>query len=83
MEPRAYQSGAAGTPPPLLSTAVLGYPQSATLTLKATTLGPRWVYMMGEEVRNVIINGGLTPNPRDTSQLYQAIRAIGARFGTI
>jgi hypothetical protein len=83
MEPRAYQSGAAGTPPPYLATSVAGYPRSATPTLKATTPGPHWFYMVGEEIRNVIIDGGLTPDPRDNSQLYQAIRNIGARYGAI
>lgn len=83
MEPRAYQSGAAGTPPKLPATAVLGYPRSATSTLPATTPGPYWFYGWGEEIRNVIIDGGLTPKPGDNSQLYQAIRNIGARFGSI
>lgn len=83
MEPRAYQSGAAGTPPALPSTAVLGFPRGATPTLKATTPGPYWFYGWGEEIRNVIIGAGLTPNPRDNSQLYQAIRIIGERAGSI
>jgi hypothetical protein len=83
MEPRAYQAFAAGTPPALPATAVLGYPRSATTTLKATTPGPYWFYGWGEEIRNVIIDAGLTPNPRDNSQLYQAIRIIGVRYGAI
>jgi hypothetical protein len=83
MEPRAYQSGAAGTPPPYPATSVLGYPRSATATLKATTPGPYWFYGWGEEIRNVIIGAGLTPNPSDNSQLYQAIRIIGIRAGGI
>lgn len=83
MEPRAYQANAAGTPPALPATAVNGYPRGATSTLPATTPGPHWFYMMGEEIRNVIIDGGLVPSPRDNSQLYQAIRNIGARYGAI
>jgi hypothetical protein len=83
MEPRAYQADAAGTPPALPATSVSGYPQAATPTLKATTPGPHWYYMVGEEIRNAIIDGGLTPDPRDYSQLYQAIRNIGARAGAI
>lgn len=79
MEPRAYQAGAAGTPPALPTTAVLGYPRSATPTLKATVPGPYWFYGWGEEIRNVILDAGYIPNPYDTSQLYQAIRAVGAR----
>ncbi len=83
MEPRAYQAGAAGTPPPLPATAVVGFPRGSTPTLKATTPGPHWFYMVGEEIRNAIIDGDVTPNPRDNSQLYQAIRNIGARHGGI
>lgn len=83
MEPRAYQSDAAGTPPPMLATSVKGYPRAASPTLKATMPGPYWFFMVGEEIRNVIIDGGLTPDPRDNSQLYQAIRNIGARYGGI
>lgn len=83
MEPRAYQTGAAGTPPRLLPTAQSGYPQSASPTLAATTPGPYWFYMVGEEIRNVVIAGGITPNPADNSQLYQAIRNIGIRAGAL
>jgi hypothetical protein len=83
MEPRAYQANAAGTPPVLPATAVSGYPRGASPTLPATTPGPYWFYGWSEEIRNVIIDGGLVPNPRDNSQLYQAIRNIGARHGSI
>ncbi len=83
MEPRAYQSGAAGTPPSLPATSVLGYPRAATPTLNATVPGPYWFFGWGEEIRNAIIAGGLTPNPRDNSQLYQAIRNIGAGSGSL
>jgi hypothetical protein len=83
MEPRAYQAFAAGTPPKLPETAVLGFPRGATPTLKATTPGPYWFYAWGEEIRNVILDANLVPNPRDNSQLYQAIRIIGERYGAI
>jgi len=73
MEPRAYLSGAAGTPPEFPSTSVSGYPQSATTTLPATIPGPYWYYMVGEEVRNFIISTGQIPDPFNQTQLLQGI----------
>lgn len=83
MEPRAYQSGAAGTPPPLPANPVSGYPQSASLTQRPTNPGPFWFYGWGEEIRETIVGAGLTPDPRDNTQLAQAILLIGARAGAI
>ena len=76
MEPRAYQAGAAGTPPELPANSVLGFPRSATTTLPATTPGPYWFYMVGEELRNAIIGGGMAPSPTDNTQLLQAINRL-------
>lgn len=73
MEPRAYESGAVGTPPALPSTSVVGYPASATTTTPGTTPGPYWFYMVGEEIRNAIVGGGIAPNPYDGTQLLQAV----------
>jgi len=78
MEPRAYESDAAGTPPVFPQTASLGYPNTATTTISATQPGAWWFYMIGEEVRNAIIAGGLTPNPYDSTQLFQAINNLRA-----
>ena len=78
MEPRAYEAGAAGTPPPLLPTAVMGFPQTASPTQNATTPGPRWFFMVGEEVRNAIIGSGMAPDPYDSTQLLQAIQRLNA-----
>lgn len=73
MEPRAYESDAAGTPPVFPTTASLGYPNSATATVPATQPGAYWFYMIGEEIRNAIIAGGINPSPYDSTQLLQAI----------
>jgi hypothetical protein len=73
MEPRAYESGAAGTPPSLSSTAVVGFPRTATASLPATTPGPYWFYAWGEEMRNAIIGGGIVPSPYDNGQLLKAL----------
>lgn len=79
MEPRAYQSGAAGLPPPLLATAVYGYPCEDSPGQAATIPGPYWFYGNGEEVRNVIIDGDQVPDPYDNGQMLKAIRVIAAR----
>jgi len=78
MEPRAYLSDAAGTPPPYPTNPIMGYPQTATSTLPATRPGAWWFYMIGEEVRNLIIAGGVTPSPYDSTQMLQAILNIKA-----
>ena len=79
MEPRAYLSGAAGTPPKFPASSQYGYPRAATGSLDATLPGPWWFYMTGEEVRNLIIKGGVAPSTRDNTQMLQAIIAIRAR----
>lgn len=72
MEPRAYLSDAAGTPPPYLDP-LSGYPMSATTTLPATIPGPWWFYMVGEEIRNFIIASGQTPDPYNSTQLLTGL----------
>lgn len=72
MDPRAYQDSAAGIPPALPSPVLLGYPNSATVP------GAYWFHMIGEEVRTVIIRGGMAPDPYATNQLVKAIAAIKA-----
>lgn len=76
MEPRAYESSAAGTPPRLPASAVTGFPAAATTTTPATTPGPYWFYMIGEEMRNAVAAGGIAPSPYDNGQLLQAINNL-------
>lgn len=78
MEPRAYESDAAGTPPAFPETATLGYPQEATPTIAATIPGAWWAYMLGEEVRNMIIKGGVVPSPYNSGQVLQSLLNIRA-----
>ena len=73
MDPRAYQSDAAGTPPDAPTPFTVGYPQPAVGAIPATEAGPWWFYMVGEELRNVIIGAGLAPDPYSTVQVLQAI----------
>jgi hypothetical protein len=79
MEPRAYQSGAAGTPPALPSELSFGRPRASAAGMPATVPGPYWFFMIGEEVRKVEVEGGQAPDPYDTHQLLPAIVSIIAR----
>ncbi|HEX7687336.1 MAG TPA: hypothetical protein VF453_06505 [Burkholderiaceae bacterium] len=76
MEPRAYRSGAAGTPPALPASAVTGYPKDADEASGATVPGPHWFYMVGEEVRNLQIRGGQAPAIGAQTQMLAAIKSI-------
>lgn len=73
MEPRAYLSGAAGTPPIYPTDSVTGFPLTATTTLPATIPGPWWFYMIGEEVRYFIIQTGQVPDPGNSGQLVHGL----------
>jgi hypothetical protein len=76
MEPRAYRSGAAGTPPALPASAVAGYPKDADSVSGDTVPGPHWFYMVGEEVRNLEIRGDQAPAIGAQSQMLAAIKTI-------
>lgn len=78
MEPRAYKSGATGEPPPLPASPSSGHPASASGDTPATVPGARWWHMTGEEWRNVIVGGGIAPDPYDNTQMLRAIRNIVA-----
>lgn len=78
MEPRNLQSGAGANPPEKLANPSVGYPQAgnpATST-PASVGGPFWFYAMAEEMRNVIVGAGLTPNDDELDQFWQAIQTL-------
>jgi hypothetical protein len=75
MDPRNYESGAAGSPPSAPASPSTGYPtggdpQTAT---PATKPGAHWFYKVGESLRNIITNAGLTPDDGDLNLLQKAI----------
>lgn len=79
METRNYQSGASATPPSAPVTPSVGYPingNPATGT-PATQPGAYWFYKIGEELRNVIVNSGLTPDDLNLAQLLTALKGGG------
>ena len=78
MEPRNYKSGAIETPPAPLENPSFGYPTpgNAEAGIPSTVPGTYWHYMISEEMRNVILLAGLTPNYNDLTQFSQAINAL-------
>jgi hypothetical protein len=44
--------------------------------LPATVVDAWWLNMIQEEIRNVVVAAGITPNKQDNSQLLQALAAI-------
>lgn len=75
MDNRQFEAGAAGAPPSPPASPSSGYPTNgnpATAT-PATKPGEYWFHQLGEEARNVIIAGGLTPNNMVLTQIRDAI----------
>ena len=75
MDPRNYESGAAGSPPAAPATPSTGFPtagdpQTAT---PATKPGAHWYYKIGESLRKIITDAGLTPDDADLGQLKTAL----------
>lgn len=75
---RAFSSGASGTPPsapvsPSTGYATSGNPGTAT---PATKPGAWWYHMVTEELRQLIVAAGLTPDYTNTSQVAQAVQAL-------
>ena len=78
MDNRKWQSGASATPPDPEASPSDGYPidgnpETAT---PATIPGARWFHQIGEEIRKVVEDAGLTPDDEDLSQLKQAIQRM-------
>lgn len=84
MDNRAWESGAAGSPPSAPGSPSVGYPtagdpQTAT---PATKPGPYWFHQIGEELRAVLTAAGITPSTANNAQLLEAIqRLIDAQSG--
>jgi hypothetical protein len=76
MDNRKYQSGAAGSPPTAPASPSSGYPTNGNpgTGTPATLPGEFWFHKVGEEIRAVITNAGLTPTDADITQLLQGIR---------
>lgn len=75
---RSHASGATGSPPSYPGSPSIGYPTSGNpgTATPATKPGPWWYHMMTEEIRNVLVAAGITPDGSSTTQLAAAIQAI-------
>ena len=73
---RNWQANAVETTPDLNTLTSQGYPTggNAQLGIPATKPGAAWYYMITEELRNLIVNAGLTPDHTDLTQLVQAFQ---------
>lgn len=78
MEPRNYKYGAVETPPQPLENPSFGFPTEGNeaIGLAATAPGTYWHYSISEEMRNVIVAAGLTPDYEDLTQFSQAIQSL-------
>lgn len=73
---RNWQANAVETTPDLNTLTSQGYPTGGNpqLGIPATKPGAAWYYMITEELRNLIVNAGLTPDHTDLTQLVQAFQ---------
>lgn len=82
---RAWKSGARATPPVAPVSPSIGYPSSgdAGLGVPATVPGDWWHHMHTEELRNVIVAAGLTPDHLQLNQLLTAIEKLAMRHNRV
>lgn len=82
---RIWKSGASGTPPVAPAVPSLGFPTQGNPVagVPATTPGAWWFHMITEELRNVILAAGISPDGSDTDQLLTALQAMFAQAGAI
>ena len=75
---RAFSSGASGTPPSAPGSPSTGYATSGNpgTGTPATKPGAYWYHMVTEELRELIVAAGLTPDHTNTSQIAQAVQAL-------
>lgn len=78
MDNRKLLANAKATPPTAPASPSIGYPGNGGVSDPPGTPGAHWFYQLGEELRNVITAGGLTPSDTD---LGQVLAALVAGFG--
>lgn len=72
---RAFESGAVAIPPTVPAVPSVGFPTGGNPVggVPATKPGAHWFHMVTEELRALIVAGGLTPSPSVLDQLLQAL----------
>lgn len=75
---RVFESGASGTPPSAPVSPSSGYPTAGSPVggIPPTKPGPWWYHMVTEELRNVVVAAGLTPDHTAVNQLGAAIAGL-------
>ena len=76
MDNRKFQSAASATPPSAPGSPSSGYPTNGNpgTGTPATLPGEYWFHKVGEELRTVITDAGITPSDADLGQLSRAIK---------
>ena len=79
MDNRKWESGASATPPAAPGSPSTGYPTEGDplAVIPPTNPGAFWFHAIGEEIRAVIVDAGLTPVLGTLTQLRDAIAALG------
>jgi len=74
---RAFESGAVVLAPAVPAVPSVGFPTGGNPVggVPATKPGAHWFHMITEELRALIVAGGLTPNPAVIDQVLQALPA--------
>ena len=82
MDNRKMLSGASATPPTAPASPSSGHPTAGNpgTNTPPSNLGDFWFYQIGEELRAIIVDGGLTPS---TGTLNQVLLALKTLFGTV
>lgn len=72
---RAFESGAVVLAPAVPAVPSVGFPTGGNPVggVPATKPGAHWFHMITEELRAVIVAGGLTPDPAVVNQVLQAL----------
>lgn len=78
MDNRKWQAAASATPPADEASPSSGYPTDGnpSTPTPATIPGARWFHQVGEEIRAVIEEAGLTPSSTTLTQLRDAIKRL-------
>jgi len=78
MEPRNYSAGASASPPAAEATPSVGYPTEGDpgIGTPATVPGAAWFHQVAEELRNIIVTAGLTPDDTVLNQIDTAIATL-------
>lgn len=82
---RAFKSGASATPPTAPGVPSIGYATAGNPGggIPATKPGEYWYHMITEELRAVVVAGGLTPAQGTLNQVLLAMQALFAPAGSV